>query len=563
VDVLGRLPRNREVPASATPRQAPLVAEPRDSAVLVDVLVLSADVPLFDAIRGAIGERNPVWRARSSEESVDLLLTGRCGVLLVDMAAVSTNPTTLIAQIVEQFPDVIVVVAGRREDEALLAHLITEGLVYRFMHKPLTAKRAGMFMQAAIRRHVERRESQVSQALLPIPKVLPGRFDPGKWLFVAAGVAMFVAALVLLAGGRPAHEQDQDGAATQVVTPAAVPAAPQADPVLSRARAAFAAGRIEAPAGRNALDLYAAVLLARPDLPEARTGLDATIDRIVSVARVAAADGNLPEARRLLARVESVAPSSLAVRRLAAYLAPQQPARGPESPDAVTATPPTAATHATAPEPLPAPQHRGAESSPQPGQAQARQQASLRQPADGATTPLASHPRSVVVPVAVTPDPLTPRVVNADELRSTSSSSRRAAIRTFGAPISSGLPTAGYVKAPRPEPPPVQKPGTSLDPATIAALASPADELGRIHTTDPVYPADALRNHVEGWVEVSFTITETGSVRDVEVVDSQPHGVFDTAATEAVEGWRFRPRLANGRPVAHRSYVTLKFNVDG
>jgi protein TonB len=91
----------------------------------------------------------------------------------------------------------------------------------------------------------------------------------------------------------------------------------------------------------------------------------------------------------------------------------------------------------------------------------------------------------------------------------------------------------------------------------------PADELGRIHATDAVYPADALRNHVEGWVELSFTITETGSVRDVEIVDSQPQGVFESAATEAVEAWKFRPRLANGQPVAHRSYVTLRFNVEG
>ena len=527
MDVSGRLPRNRGVPAPATPRQALLVAEPRDAAVLVDVLVLSTDVPLFDAIRGAIGERNPVWRARTAEESVDLLLTGRCGVLLVDMAAVSTNPTTLIAQILEQFPDVIVVVAGRREDEALLAHLITESLVYRFMHKPLTAKRAGMFLQAAIRRHVEQRESQVNQALLPIPRVLPGRFDPGKWLFVAAGVAMFVAALVLLAGGRPPRDQDAESAATQVVTPAVVPTAPQADPVLSRARAAFAAGRFEAPAGRNALDLYAAVLLARPDLPEARAGLDSTIDRIVSVARLAAADGNLPEAHRLLARVEAVAPSSLAVQRLAMYLAPQSPSSGKDVPEPAAATPSAAAMAATTP------------------------------------APQVSHPRPVLTPVVVTPDPLAPRVVNADELRSAPSRSHRAATRTFGAPISSGLPTAGYVRRPRPEPAPAEKPATSLDPATTAALAMPTDELGRIHATDAVYPADALRNHIEGWVELSFTITETGSVRDVEVVDSQPQGVFDTAATEAVEAWKFRPRLANGQPVAHRSQVTLRFNVEG
>ncbi len=151
------------MPGTALPRQLESSTETRDQAVLVDVVVLSTDMLLFDAIRAAIGERNPVWRARSAEESVDMLLTGRCGVLLVDLAAVSTQPATLVEQIVEQFPDVVVVVAGRREDEALLAQLISEGLVYRFMHKPLSAKRAGMFLNAATRCHVERRDSSAKR----------------------------------------------------------------------------------------------------------------------------------------------------------------------------------------------------------------------------------------------------------------------------------------------------------------------------------------------------------------------------------------------------------------
>ena len=59
-----------------------------------------------------------------------------------------------------------------------------------------------------------------------------------------------------------------------------------------------------------------------------------------------------------------------------------------------------------------------------------------------------------------------------------------------------------------------------------------------------------------------FTITETGTVRDVEVVDSEPQGVFDSAATQAVSSWRYQPRLANGQPVARRTSVTLRFSLD-
>lgn len=315
--------------------------EDRDPAVLVDVLVLSGDLVLFDAIRAAIGERNPVWRARSAEESVDLLLTGRCGVLLVDMAAVSGTPTTLIERIAEQFPDLVIVVAGRREDEAVLARLISSGAVYRFMHKPLTARRAGMFLQASIRRHVELRESQGGAPLIPVP-ALPSRFDPRKWLFVGAGVLLFIAILYFAGGPREAPPPEGDEPADPPPAAATVPSVPLSDPVLSRARAAYAAGRYEAPEGRNALDLYAAVLLARPGQAEATAGLAATVEHVVAEARAAAAAGQADEARRLLERLEDVAPGEDAVAQLAAELAPSAPTAVPtDTPATVAMSPAT------------------------------------------------------------------------------------------------------------------------------------------------------------------------------------------------------------------------------
>ncbi len=538
------------------PRSA---AEWRDSALLVDVLVLSSDLLLFEATRAAIGERNPVWRARSAEEAVDLLLTGRCGVLLVDMAAMSTGPDTLIAQIVEQFPDVVVVVAGRQEDEGLLGRLISDGLVYRFMHKPLTAKRAGMFLHAAIRRHVELRESRATQPFTPLAGVMPRRFDLGKWLFVAAGLALFVALLWFLGGdGSSRVEEAATSAAPHTAAPVATPAR-QADPVLSRARAAFAAARYEAPAGRNALDLYAAVLLARPDQAEARSGLDDTIDRIVGLARRAETDGNHAEARRLLARVESADALNLAVRDLAAELARPMPKSIAPPPGVPAASPPAMpkAPENTA--------RQAAQATVRSTQTTATTGSRPTEPAPATRAPqgtsaLDHRPVATAPPVA-RPDPLTPRVVNADELRASAALARRAP-RNFGAPISNGLPTAGYVKPRRAEPPAPVASASGIDPAAAEALAMPADEFGRVHSTDPVYPPAALRDHVEGWVELLFTITETGAVRDIEVVDSEPRGVFESAASEALGAWRFRPRLANGQPVARRSTFTLRFNVD-
>ena len=510
-------------------------AETREPGLLVDVVVLSADLVLFDAIKGAIGERNPVWRARSAEESVDLLLTGRCGVLLLDMAAVSTRPATLVEQISEQFPDIVVVVAGRREDEALLAQLISEGRVYRFMHKPLTAKRAGMFLHAAIRCHVERRESRTSQPLLPLSTVLPRRMDPRKWLFVAAGVALFVGALSLLVVDR--NVPATGAAAIESTTPAAVTAdaRPQADPILSRARAAFDAGRYESPAGRNALDLYAAVLLAHPEQAEARTGLDRTVAKIVLEARKSVEAGERGEAERLLSRLQAVAPDDEATARLARLLAP--PPLPPLPPRAV----------------------------PSESQRPVEAVASLRSvPVPSGTNPApATAARAVVDPV-VRPDPLTARYSNARDLQAKAAfaEQRLRGARIPGRPVPS-LPTAGYVKDSRPQPEPAVAAAPAPDRGTVGAFALQADNMDRIYAADPVYPAAALRSGVEGWVELMFTITETGAVSDIEVVDAQPRGIFESAATEAVGHWRYRPRLANGQPVPRRSHVTLRFNVDG
>ena len=584
-------------------------AESRDSAVLVDVLVLSTDLLLFDAIRSAIGERNSVWRARSAEESVDLLLTGRCGVLLVDMAAVSGTPTTLISQMAEQFPDLVIVVAGRREDEALLAQLISSSCVYRFMHKPITAKRAGMFLQAAVRRHAELRGATSRAPLIPLTAVLPGRFDPRKWMFVGAGVLIFVA-ILWFAGGGSRRDAMPDAAEPADPAPAraAAPSTPLSDPVLSRARAAYAAGRYESPPGRNALDLYAAVLLSNPDQPEAREGLDATIARIADSARAASDSGDADEAMRLLARLRDVAPQMPDVASLESDLS-ALPARGGRpsrsSGIALSAGPPVPASAQpssrssgialSAGSPVPAsaqppgrssgvvssagttasasaqPSSRSSGSAlsagpPVPASAQPPGRSSgiaASAPAtrsslsdDELPVPVTRLPRATAAPKpkatqprVVQSDPLVPRIANADEMRL-----RELALREATAKLRNNR-AAGPVAATS---------GASTASAARPAAEAPADdELGRVRVVEPVYPAQAMRDRVEGWVLLEFTITETGSVRDIVVVDSQPSGVFDAAASEALAGWKYRPRITDGRPVAHRSNVTMRFDLGG
>lgn len=74
---------------------------------------------------------------------------------------------------------------------------------------------------------------------------------------------------------------------------------------------------------------------------------------------------------------------------------------------------------------------------------------------------------------------------------------------------------------------------------------------------NPDYPRRALERGIEGWVHVRFTITAAGTVKDLVVVDAEPKGVFDEAATKAVLRWRYNPRVENGVAVERAGEQTL------
>ncbi len=64
----------------------------------------------------------------------------------------------------------------------------------------------------------------------------------------------------------------------------------------------------------------------------------------------------------------------------------------------------------------------------------------------------------------------------------------------------------------------------------------------------PVYPARALSRGVEGYVDMSFTVTATGTVKDPIVVFSTS-SLFERAATRAVLKFKYKPRVVDGVPV--------------
>jgi protein TonB len=64
----------------------------------------------------------------------------------------------------------------------------------------------------------------------------------------------------------------------------------------------------------------------------------------------------------------------------------------------------------------------------------------------------------------------------------------------------------------------------------------------------PVYPARALSRGLEGYVDLSFTVTTAGTVRDPLVLFSTS-SLFERAATRAVLKFKYKPRVVDGVPV--------------
>lgn len=97
--------------------------------------------------------------------------------------------------------------------------------------------------------------------------------------------------------------------------------------------------------------------------------------------------------------------------------------------------------------------------------------------------------------------------------------------------------------------------------STTAATGGATSAAVLIRAATPHYPPSALRSRQEGWVIVSFTIDAEGRPRDVKVVDSLPRRVFDRAAIEAVDRYRFTPAMKDGVAVSATREQRLEFKL--
>jgi TonB family protein len=97
--------------------------------------------------------------------------------------------------------------------------------------------------------------------------------------------------------------------------------------------------------------------------------------------------------------------------------------------------------------------------------------------------------------------------------------------------------------------------GTSL---TIPASHQPLPKLET--KLLPPYPSEAASQHVHGEVAMDVTLNEDGTVQAVKVIEGNP--LLNSAATEAVKRWKYRPLTVNGKLV-NGIVVVLTFDKNG
>lgn len=118
-------------------------------------------------------------------------------------------------------------------------------------------------------------------------------------------------------------------------------------------------------------------------------------------------------------------------------------------------------------------------------------------------------------------------------------------------------PAPEALPAPEAPPAPPAPPAPHAMPAPPAPPAPPPVSSNRL--SPPSYPKHAAEQGIDGRVVLVVDIDAEGRPLDVDVEKSEPAGVFDQAAIDAVRQWQFSPAVEDGRPVPGRVRVPIHF----
>ena len=647
-----------------------------------NIIVLSADPVLIDLLRDSLAGNHRVWRADDATHAADLIVAAGNAVLLADSSLADHDTREFVTKVHEQFPELAIIVAGRRDDEAQLAELVSQGVIFRFLHKPASADRIRTFVDATLRRQQKGADmpaaaqrtgaTSVKLKALTMPSIKLDRAGMRRWLRRSLLLIPLALIILLLATWKP-WEKLGDMLPTNEGQPTAAEASRESavQKLLDSAGLALSRGNLVEPPEQNALELYRTVLARAPGNRTAERGIDRVADQLLEQAEKALMAQDLVALASAVDAARAARPdhprlaffTSQLERELERSPGPGQAPRPTVAAPATAGAPKSAQTPAPAPAPVSPPSDAsrvqglvllanermrsnqlvgGIDSAhayllsarridpADPGVQQgiAALAALLETNARKALSEGRLDEASEWVHQAVELDVDRPAVA---ELRSELEVARlgneredRARLFTLANqriaqgrliepvadsarhyldllrasdPAYEGLPettalmadkalaearrlvaagnsngaeallkAANDAGAPATEVAFVateiaRARAPSAPPQPPAPLVLPESELNRTHFVAPEYPQRARVQGTTGWVDIEFTVTRDGGTRDATIRGSEPMGVFDLAAIDAVARWHYEPRVVNGAVVDQRVAARVRFEL--
>ena len=278
------------------------------------LVVLTHDGELLQTLR-AVATDHDISTVGAEADLAAHLVDDHAGVAVLDTEFVTTPISQLCDRLKSQFPDLVLVVAGRHEDQGLLTAQITRGTVYRFLHKPVSEQRVRLFVTAAWRRHgVEHAEVLEATATnLRKPVWAAPKAPPKNLLWIGGGVAavLVVGIIWMSSGGQ------NKGDVVSVDAPvAAFPRGTvdnEIEGLLKRADDAMRRGSLVTPPGDNAVELYRQAIRHNGNDPRGSAGLERVLDRILTAAEQALLQDKIDDAARYVETAKSINPDHVRV----------------------------------------------------------------------------------------------------------------------------------------------------------------------------------------------------------------------------------------------------------
>lgn len=561
---------------------------------VLDVIVLTSDGGLLATLRDASGPEHAIWHAPSADAAVDLLIGGRCGILIADLGTLRADAAALLARLHVQFPELVLMATGRRDEEASVASLVSDGRIYRFLHKPISPARGSLFLSAASRRYFELRNAQ--PPMMSTVRTMARKPPTGKLVLVAGAVILALGAGVTWFALR----HDASGDSKQLALNDATRAQEVAS-LLGAAKIAELSGRTIDPHGNNALEHYQAVLKLDPANSEARAGLEritVTLEQQFSAAiqardpaQGAAALAALRKANPDYPRIAALQAELIALSR---SIHPAAPVRPSQPPVATRIVPSRESTTVAAPSEQPE-----AMLTPTDASSDAQLPAA---PSDSSAEPTSEQASAVQAEAPPHDDDALEQLALAIRLRERNMLLAPPGNNAFEYlqslatqnPSLDGLQTERQRLA-----------FTLLDNARTALLAKHTEdadrflnaaeqlmpgmaaaqslreqvqsaqkeqafwesiaEAGSLKALRPLqaeYPREARLRGTEGWVDVEFTILPNGTTEELIVRDAEPKETFDASALQAIRRARFEPFSKDGERIKQRALLRVKYELE-